>query len=98
MGRLTAAAPSILDRPDIGDTGSGSGWIVTVYDNDKNTVDQVIGILIEATACSLDEAEMETWEVHLLGRSTVHHGGQNECERVATTIRRIGIRVTVDEE
>ena len=98
MGRLIASAPGVLDRPDIGDTSNGSGWIVTVYDNDKNTVDQVIGILVEATGCSLDEAEMETWEIHHLGRSTVHHGGQNECEKVATTIRRIGIRVTVTEE
>lgn len=98
MGRLRATAPEILDRPDIGDTQGGHGWIVTVYDNDRNTVDQVVAILIRATGCSQEEAEMETWEVHYLGRSTVHHGGQEECERVAGVIRTIGIRVTVTEE
>ena len=92
------AAPGILDLPQTGDPKSGSGWIVTVYDNERNTVEQVIETLMNATACALDEAEMETWEVHFLGRSTVHHGGQEECERAAGVIRRIGIRVTVTEE
>lgn len=98
MGRLTATAPGILDRPDVGDTQGGSGWTVTVYDNDRNTVDEVIAILIVATGCTIDEAQMETWEIHHLGRSTVHHAGKAECQRVAETIREIGIRVTVDED
>ena len=97
MGRLRATAPGILDRPDVGDTKGGFGWTVTVYDNDRNTMDQVIEILIVATGCPMDEALMETWEVHHLGRSTVHQGGREECEGVAATIREIGIRVTVDE-
>lgn len=101
MGRLSgprAVAPGVLERIDEGQTSGGGGWIVTVYDNDRNTVDQVIDVLISATGCSLEEAQMETWEIHYLGRSTVHHGGQEECEKVATTIRTIGIRVTVTEE
>lgn len=98
MGRLTAAAPEIFDRPDVSGPKGGHGWIVTVFDNETNTVDQVIDILVVATNCSLDEAEMETWEVHHLGRSVVHHGGQEECETVAEVIRQIGIRVTVTEE
>ena len=98
MGRLSASAPEILDRPDVGDTKGGGGWIVTVYDNDRNTVDEVIAALLDATDCTMDEAEIETWEVHHLGRSVVHHGAQEECERAAAVIRRIGIRVTVTEE
>ncbi len=93
-----STAPNVLDRPDVGDTQGSGGWIVTVYDNDTNTVDEVMVILIIATQCPVEEAEMETWEVHHLGRSVVHHGGQEECERVADTIRQIGIRVTVTEE
>ena len=98
MGRLRGAAPEILDRPDVGDTKGGHGWIVTVFDNDHNTVDQVIGILLVATGCSLEEAEMETWEIHNLGQSVVHHGGKEECEDAAAIIREIGIRVVVTEE
>ncbi len=77
---------------------SRSHWIVVVYDNDFNTVDQVIRILITATKCSIAEAEIETWEVHHLGKSVVHHGDRPECERVAGIIRTIGIRVEVVEE
>ena len=107
MGRLTtlpansletAAAPEIFDRPDVGDTQGGGGWVVTVYDNEHNTVEQVIDILIVATECPMEEAEMETWEIHNLGRSVVHHGGKGECERAAKVIRTTGIRATVTEE
>ena len=98
MGRLTAARPEILDRPDAGDAQGSGGWVVTVYDNDTNTVDQVMAVLIAATSCTTEEAAMETWEVHNLGRSAVHHGAKAECERAAGIIRTIGIRVTVTEE
>ena len=88
--------PEQQDRID--ESQGGSGWIVIVYDNDKNTWDQVIGILMKATACTQEEAEIETWEVHNLGKSVVHHGGQEECNRAAGIIRTIGIRVEVVEE
>jgi len=76
----------------------GSGWIVIVYDNDKNTWDEVVMILQKATGCTQQEAEIETWEVDNLGKSVVHHGGQEECNRAAGIIRTIGIRVEVVEE
>jgi len=75
-------------------TGQG-GSIVVVYDNDTNTFDEVIWILQQATGCTLEEAEMETWEIHHLGKSVVHHASAEECERVASVIRTIGIRVEV---
>ena len=78
--------------------GGGSGFLVIVYDNDKNTWDQVVMILQKATGCTLEEAEIETWEVDNLGKSVVHHSGQEECERVAGIIRTIGIRVEVVED
>lgn len=94
MSEQTATIP----RPDLlDDTGSHAGeWLVTVFDNDKNTFDQVIMILQQATGCTLEEAEMETWEVHHLGKSIVHHADQAECERVASVISTIGIKVSVD--
>lgn len=84
--------------PELDDTGHGGHWIVIVYDNDHNTVDEVIGILILATACTQAEAETETWEVHHLGKSVVHHGGKEECETAAGIISTIGIRVEVRTE
>lgn len=104
MARL-AAAP-FLNRPDTveriepsgGDPATDSGWIVTVFDNDHNTFDEVVEVLIRATACSLEEAEIETWEVDQLGKSVVHHGCESECRRSAEIISEIGIRVEVSQE
>jgi ATP-dependent Clp protease adapter protein ClpS len=87
--------------PDLQDqnTDIGSGeHIVIVYDNDRNTFEEVISILIRATGCTIEEAEIETWEVHHLGKSVVHHASAEECERVASIIRTIGIRVEVRPE
>ena len=91
--------PGILERPmvDDGQTSGYAGWIVTVYNNDYNTVDEVVGILMAATGCSLDEACMETWEVDNLGKSVVHQATKGECDRAAGIIGRIGIRVQVSE-
>ena len=89
----------LVPEPDLEDGSGGTtgDWVVIVYDNDHNTFEQVIEILQKATGCSLEEARMETWEVHHLGRSLVHHGDQPECERAAEIIRTIGIRVAVDK-
>jgi ATP-dependent Clp protease adaptor protein ClpS len=76
------------------DTGTGE-YIVIVYNNDYNTYDEVIAILMRATGCSREEAEMETWEIDHLGQSVVHHGSEEECERAAAIIRTIGIQVEV---
>lgn len=84
-----------IQVPDRSETASGE-WLVIVWNNDTNTFDEVILILQRATGCALAEAEMETWEIHHLGRSIVHHGEQEECERVAAIIGTIGIRVTLD--
>ncbi len=101
MGRLNLSAPGIVELPDIETDGPGSwdsGWIVTVFDNDHNTIDQVIQILMIATECDLREAEIETWEIHHLGRSVVHHGAEEDCFGVAAIIGSIGIQVEVSEE
>ena len=81
-----------------GATNFDGGWIVTVFDNDRNTFDEVVDVLMRATACSLEEAEIETWEVDQLGKSVVHHGGESECRRSAGIISEIGIRVEVSQE
>ena len=84
--------------PDILENGPGTGddeFIVIVFDNDHNTFEEVESILIHATGCSVREAKIETWEVHNLGKSTVHHGAKSECGRAAEIIRSIGIKVEV---
>ena len=86
-------------RPDLYEdeaTDRLSEYIVIVFDNPVNTWEEVIGILQKATGCSYEEALNETWEVHHLGRSVVHHGDLEECRRAAAIIRKIGIEVAVE--
>jgi ATP-dependent Clp protease adapter protein ClpS len=92
--------PSIIEEPQLDDASTSSGdlYVVTVYDNDHNTVEQVMNILILATGCTFEEAEMETWEIHNLGKSVVHHGSKEECQTAAAIISEIGIKVTVTQE
>jgi hypothetical protein len=93
------AGPGTIERPEVADTGAKGypGWIVTVFNNDHNTWDEVLGILMVATGCSSEEAYMETWEIDNLGKSVVHQAAKGECERVALVISEIGIRVQVSE-
>lgn len=89
-----------IDRPtpiEQGPATGDGGHVVIVFNNDYNTFDEVIHILQVATGCPRSEAEMETWEIHNRGRSLVHHGDLEECNRAAAIIRSIGLRVTVEE-
>ena len=91
--------PVLPDNENLDSNRSNSeGWIVIAYDNDFNSWVEVVTILCRATSCTEAEANIETWEVHNLGKSVVHHGSQEECQRVANTIRTIGMRVEVTEE
>lgn len=94
------SAPSILEKPEelLAESSGGSGWKVVVYNNDHNTYDEVVFILMVATQCSVEEAELETWEIDHLGKSTVHYSGKEECERVGEIIASIGIEVRVLKE
>lgn len=101
MGRLTASSPGVIERPEVEEIGPGSGgdsWIVTVFNNEVNTWQEVISILMIATGCDFNEAYIETWEVDHLGKSVVHHAEEDECTKVAAVIAEIGIRVEISSE
>jgi ATP-dependent Clp protease adapter protein ClpS len=100
MGRLMAK-PGIVIEPDIHQSDSASrtdGWIVTVFNNEYNTYDEVMAILLIATRCTPDEAYIETWEIDHMGKSVVHSGAENVCREVAAIIEKIGIHVEVSQE
>lgn len=100
MERLNSL-PAIIERPEVEELGPGSGgehWIVTVFNNEFNTWQEVITILMAATGCTFDEAHIETWEIDHLGKSVVHHAAEEECRTVAEIIAEIGIRVEVSAE
>jgi len=95
------SAPGVIEKPmetDGSGGGSGDYWVVVVFNNEHNTWDEVVDILMTATGCSHPEADMETWEIDNLGKSVVHHGAEQECQDAAEIIRSIGIRVEVAVE
>lgn len=100
MAGIRASLPSIVERPseEILDTGTGDGWMVTVFNNEHNTYDEVMMILMIATQCDAEEAYIETWEIDHLGKSIVHRAGQQACQDVAAVISTIGIQVEVSQE
>lgn len=72
--------------------------MVTIFNNDSNSVDEVIDVLMRATHCSLEEASIETWEAHIYGRAQVHFSLRKECESVAKVIESIGVQTEVSRE
>jgi hypothetical protein len=97
---VKASLPSVIEEPQVEVPGQGRGdrWMVTVFNNEHNTYDEVIEVLMLATNCTEHEAYIETWEIDHLGRSNVHFAGEPECRDVAAIIGQIGIRVEVAPE
>lgn len=71
------------------------GWGVTVYNNDTNTYEEVIIVLMAATGCNSEEAYIEAWEIDHYGQCLVHQGSEEVCKAAAKVIAGIGIRVEV---
>ena len=68
-------------------------WQVIVFNNEVNTYEEVMTVLMLSTGCDAEEAYIETWEVDHYGHCTVHRASEEECNRVAQIIRAIGIVV-----
>lgn len=72
---------------------------VIVHNNDTNTYDEVIGILMKAVPnMTLAEAVEHAVTVDTTGSTVPFRGQFDEAERVAATIRTIGIKVTVEPD
>lgn len=70
-------------------------WKVVIHNNDTNSFEEVIAALMGATGCSLQEAQIETWEAHQFGRADVHFDSEPKCSEVAKVIARIGVQTDV---
>ena len=93
-GLTRAAGP--VESPERESTQSpqkGEQWIVTVYNNDVNTYEEVITVLMLATACDAEEAYIEAWEIDHFGCCVVHRADETECRGAAEVIAMIGISV-----
>ena len=87
--------PSPLEKEVAIRTGR---YMVVIHNDDITPYDAVISVLIAATGCDRQEAEIETWEAHTYGKAPVHFSSQEECEVAARVIASIGIKVNVLKE
>ncbi len=93
-----SAALEAPERERAGLRSSGEKWIVTVYNNDENSFDEVETVLMIATGCTPEEAFIEAWEIDHYGSCVVHRADENECRGAAEVIAVIGIRVEATPE
>ena len=70
-------------------------WMTVIFNDDVTPMDVVIGILIEATGCDVEEATIEMWEAHTFGKAPCHFADKEECERAAAIIRSVGVQTEV---
>ena len=72
---------------------------VVVHNNDHNTFDEVIAVLMAAVpGMALTLAIAYTYEIHLTGAAVVFVGDVEEAETCARQIRSIGLKVTVEPD
>ena len=70
-------------------------WMIVIFNNDTTPFEAVIDVLMLATKCDLEEASIEAWEAHHLGKAPVHFATKDECDEAASLISRVGIRTEV---
>jgi ATP-dependent Clp protease adapter protein ClpS len=69
-----------------------------IFNNDTNTMEEVIEILMAATHCDEEEAYLETWEADRYGKAPVHFASFEECQAVCRTLSTIGLKTEVAPE
>lgn len=89
---------TLLD-PKTGSPDVGTGrWMVVIFNNDQNSMEDVIEVLIRATGCEFQEAYMEMWEAHHFGKAPCHFSSKIDCEEAAVIISAIGVKTEVSPE
>jgi ATP-dependent Clp protease adapter protein ClpS len=78
--------------------GNSGRWMTMIFNNDITSMDEVMLALMTATQCSVEEAEIETWEAHTYGKAAVHFATESECREVATIISSVGVQTAVTPE
>lgn len=86
-------------EPEVLGPGAGQGrWMVTIFNNDHTSMDDVVYILMKATGCDAEEAAIEMWEAHHFGKAPVHFSSRDECDRAAALIGTVGVKTEVGPE
>jgi ATP-dependent Clp protease adaptor protein ClpS len=72
--------------------------MTVIFNNETTTMDEVVWVLMRATGCDEEEAEIEAWEAHTYGKAPVHFASKEECETAALTIQTVGVATEVVPE
>jgi ATP-dependent Clp protease adapter protein ClpS len=89
---------TILEPEVLGPETQSGRWMVVMYNNDHNSMDEVIEVLMVATGCDIQEAYIEMWEAHTFGKASVHFANRQECDDAAGIISAVGIKTEVTLE
>jgi ATP-dependent Clp protease adapter protein ClpS len=86
-------------KPQLDDaTSSGKRWKTVIFNNETTAYQVVVAVLMVATGCDQQEAEIETWEAHVYGKAAVHFAEQGTCEAIAKIIQTVGVATEVVPE
>jgi ATP-dependent Clp protease adaptor protein ClpS len=69
---------------------------VILFNDDVHTFEEVIGQLIKATRCSVEQAGAFAWEVHTKGRAIVYSGEMAKCVEVSSTLEEIMLMTQIE--
>jgi ATP-dependent Clp protease adapter protein ClpS len=84
-------------RPSSPETSEGR-WMAVIFNNDTNSMEEVIEALMRATGCDLEEASIEAWEADHYGKAPVHFASHEKCQEVCNCLGRIGLKTEVTQE
>jgi len=80
------------------EAGARARWMVVIRNNDTNSQQEVIAVLIAATGCPVEEAATEVWEAEIYGKASVHYSSKEDCAAAAMIIQSIGVVTDVVPE
>lgn len=93
---------ALMDMPgtmDISETlfrdlsGSDSPWAVILFNDEVHTFDDVAYQLVKAIGCPVETGYAFAEEVHTTGSARVYEGDLESCERVASVLEEIQLKV-----
>ena len=97
MVSLTTTYPEVEEETDLGTVAVLDPlYDVIVLDTPVNTYEECTLVLVEALACSMDQAYLFAVEIDTTGSACVATVERPEARRIAAVIRRIGIEVRVE--
>lgn len=72
-------------------------WRVILYNDNYNSMENVVLWLQKATGCSLEAAHQVMHIAHTQGRAICFEGEKEKCQKVAGYLRTCGLHVEVDD-